>query len=337
METIARGAGALTDYFEAESALRRGSYQREVDVERALNEMNEALSWHSPLEAGEQAHPTVLVFGLPRSGTTLLYQTLCWSLDVGYPNNIIARFWAAPRFGVVLTRALLGDERDGSFLSDYGRTSAPAGPHEFRYFWQRWLGLEGLDAHLDFGDHEQQPDWTGLRAGVGELQEAFDRPLVFKSLYLGQFVPGLLAAFDKPLLVYVDRSPDDVALSILAARRSYYDRTDVWWSTMPPDYLRIAQLPVDRQIARQVADLRHIYEDKLARVDPGVWLRVSYEELCASPSTVVDAVREALRRRYGSSPAYVNPLPEAFPVQRARAADAGGEAVLRALHEATGR
>lgn len=331
MDGVREQGRGLTDYFEAEAALRQGSYRREEDVERALLEMNDALAAQVPTGTGSQPHATVLICGLPRSGTTLLYQALCWSLDVGYPNNLIARFWKAPAYGVALTRAVLGEERDDSFLSDYGRTPSIAGPHEFRFFWQQWLDVHALGDHLDFGDHRGHPGWPGLRSAVADMQAAFDRPLVFKSLYLGQFLPGLCEAFDKPLVVYVDRDPRDVALSILAARRSYYGRSDVWWSTMPPDYLELADLPFDVQIARQVTELRRIYEAKLAKLEPGTWVRVSYEDLCHSPAEAVAAVTHALRDEYGVAPDVINSLPASFPFRRSEAQDAEATAVIAAL------
>ena len=40
--------------------------------------------------------PLLFIVGVPRSGTTLLYQLMCTHLDVGYVSNAMARWWMAP-------------------------------------------------------------------------------------------------------------------------------------------------------------------------------------------------------------------------------------------------
>jgi hypothetical protein len=40
--------------------------------------------------------PVFFIVGAPRSGTTLLLQTIINHYNLGYINNFIARFWEAP-------------------------------------------------------------------------------------------------------------------------------------------------------------------------------------------------------------------------------------------------
>jgi hypothetical protein len=324
------------DYFDIEGARRTTGYRHDERTERALAEMNELLANGASATANGEDHPTVLVFGLPRSGTTAVYQLLCYCLDVGYPDNVVARFWEAPRFGVALSRALLRGARDGSFRSEYGQSAALAGPHEFRYFWQRWLGLTTMEDHLDFDAH-RHADWPGLRHALREMTSAFERPVVFKSLYFGQFLPDLATELPMPLFVHVERDPREVALSLLVARQRYYGSTDIWWSSFPPEFRALEHLPVPDQIAGQVVGLRRLHRDRLAALSPELVLEVPYGELCAHPDRLVHRIRQQLRSTYGTTVDLLNPPPPRLVGDAPADPGPDGAATLEALEAFSAR
>ena len=138
-------------FIEEENASRRAAYSTDARLLEILTLMNQTLAPVEHYAPSGVPRPNLFVFGLPRSGTTLLYQLIAYCLDLGYISNLAARFWLAPLTGVVLARAVLGNRRDGSFRSDYGKSLDPAGPHEFSYFWQKRLGIAGVEDMLCFG------------------------------------------------------------------------------------------------------------------------------------------------------------------------------------------
>lgn len=327
----------IAQYFDEEDRKRRASLRRDWDLEAELGRMNAHLASLPYRGSSVQKYPTILVFGLPRSGTTLTYQVLANCLDVGYPDNIIARFWDVPWLGVVVSRAILGGRQPCSYVSNYGRTVEPWAPHEFRFFWKRLLRLDSMADHLDFGPTFPRIDRMSLRTELGRLQNAFDAPLLFKSLYFGQFLTPILDAIAMPVVVYVERNLHDVAQSILAARKAYYGSPDVWWSSFCPSYPRLATLPFPEQIANQVIELQNLYEERLAAVDGRLVVRVNYTDLCADPPAVVAAVRRCLRTAYGHDVALVSEPPRSFPQRRARLLDDDARAVARCLDHALAR
>jgi Sulfotransferase family len=294
-----------------ENRARTEAYRKDEGLEQALLEINQALEPHEPEVDDIPPRPHLFVFGLPRSGTTLAHQILAWSLDVGYVTNVMARFWLAPYAGAVLSRATLGDLRDGSFASDYGKSFGPAGSHEFAYFWQRWLGIRDVADLLDFSGDSERADWSGAAAAVRRIGAAFGKPLLFKTNYAAQFLPGFARTFPMPLFVHVRRDPVQVALSILAARRSYYGTTDTWWATYPPDYERLSGLVPAEQIAGQVAGLRAAYAAQAAAA-AALTVEVDYEEMCADPEAVVESVRQRCLDVHGETPRRLNALTESF-------------------------
>lgn len=277
--------------------------------------------------------PHLFVFGLPRSGTTLTHQVLTYGLDLGYVSNVMARFWLAPHAGAVVSRAVLGGTVDESFASDYGYVHSPAGPHEFAYFWCRWLGIEDTEDLLDFSGDSVRADWKGGAAAVARIRAAFDKPLIFKTSYAGQFLPAFARTFPMPLFIHVWREPWPVARSILEARRRIYGDTSVWWSTYPPDYATLREQPAAEQIAGQVAGLRRAYATLIAKVPAELVLDVSYEELCERPASVIEAVRGRCREVHGLGPALRHPVPDRFERSQARAPQSEEEEALAAALE----
>ena len=308
----------MSSYWYRENSERSESYRKDGRAEGVLAAMNRTLAELEPDNWSGIQRPTIFVFGLPRSGTTLLPQLLANVLDLGYVDNLIARFWLAPCQGIELSRAVFGDRPGNSFESDLGRSDNVRGPHEFSYFWQRWMQIDSEEDLLAFGEPRQDVDWEAVGRVVGTMQDTFGRGIMFKTNYAGQFASRFARTFTMPLFVYIERNPVDVALSILDARSRYYDDPKHWWATYPPEYRLLADRDVPDQIAGQVVGLRAAYDDQLARVPAGSVVRIGYQELCDDPAGVVDTVRERLRERYGIDCALVGDVPDRFGFRRRR-------------------
>ena len=126
---------------EAEMNLRSGN-RRDPYFEKLLDKVNFAMAdIDNEVGYGDGKYPIVFIIGLHRSGTTLLNQILAHTSNYGYINNIIARFWRAPVFGIQLSKQLIGEEREINFNSNYGKTNHISGPHEFSFFWHHWFKI----------------------------------------------------------------------------------------------------------------------------------------------------------------------------------------------------
>lgn len=293
---------------------RRDGYRKDSGAEDFYLQMNDALHSQEVSLYRDQPieHPFIFIYGLPRSGTTLISQVIAYLLDVGYVNNLIARFWLCPVHGIRLSRGVIGEVRPPRFESDYARTSAPSDIHEFGYFWRHWLKKYTFEDITDAQNREQHIDWNGLRLTLSNMQSEFDKPMVFKNILGSYHQQRIKELLGKVLFVYIQRDTLDVAVSILNARRKYYHDLNTWWSYVPPEFNRIKDLDYWEQIAGQVYFLKRYYDRESRRHPEANLINITYEQLCSDPRAFLEMVREKCRSAFGHAPEILDGVPGRF-------------------------
>ncbi len=261
------------------------------------------------LEEIGETYPTLHVIGVPRSGTTLLYQVIASALDVGYVNNLIAAFWRAPVYGVRLAKALGVDRLESDFSSTFGRTAGVSEPHEFGYFWNDALRYPDLAERG--AEHADEIDWGRLRRVVTNMAAAAGAPMVFKPMILVWHLGHLVEAMPSSRFVRISRPPRETALSLLGMRRSLRGSVDQWASLRPRgDFEGAAP---SWQVVAQALLIEHAISQATSRLGPERVLEVSYDRLCREPRAVVADTRELLAHA-GFEPALrAGGIPETFP------------------------
>ncbi len=270
--------------------------------EELLETLNAALA---PVEEAEyreldEVYPTLHVIGVPRSGTTLLYQLVAAGLEVGYVSNLVAAFWRAPVLGMRLARKLgLDHLGTPSFDSSFGRTTGAVEPHEFGYFWNHHLRYPSLSALPEV--HEESIDWAALRTVIVTMAHWNRGPVAFKPMLLVWHLERMAREMPRTCYVRIRRDLRSTALSLLEMRRSLFGNEETWASLRPfgPDWL--AGEPPWRQVAGQVVVLDQTIEAALDRLGEGV-LRLDYEDVCVAPEVVLRRIRDLLGEK-GFEPA----------------------------------
>lgn len=295
-----------------DNALRRG-LRRSPEVDKVLEGMNDALaSLYLPSQSSGLL-PNIVVCGLPRSGTTLAYQLLVHGLEVGYVNNVAARFWTNPALGLLISREAGIASHMLQFESHYGKSFGPAGPHEFPKFWRHWQGIESAEDFLDFDSAGGKGDWNGLTVEIARMQHIAKNPMVFKNMFVFNHLQEFLDEIPRTFIIYVERNSLDTAVSLLRAREAYYHDRDMWWSMRPPEFPLLAKLPWAAQIAGQVHYLKRLHHRLFRSVARDRVLQVRYEDLVTSPAFFVEAVSAAVESAFGL------PLPVSEAVNSYRA------------------
>jgi len=244
-----------------------------------------ALSLHWTLD-----RPVVFILGLPRSGTTLVYQYVVHRLEMAYWTNGVGLHPRAP----VVTTFL--EKRRGPYRSDfrsrYGKVQGATAPREAGSVWARYFDLE-RPTRLE----EVRPgDAKRLRNLVAATQRVFGgAPFVNKNVKHMLRVDALARIFPEAIFLVVRRRMQDVALSILRARLETRDPKR-WWSIRPPDWERLLALPLEEQVAAQVRGLRRQLGVDLSALASERVLHLDYERFCREP----DASLGPLRRMLGA-------------------------------------
>lgn len=326
---------------------RRAEHRRNPELEAVLADLARDLA---PVAANLQAPadaprlPAVFVVGCPRSGTTLAYQWLAASGLFTYPTNFTARFPTVPWLAERVQRLLRDPACDcngeltletaagaGNFHSRLGKTKGPFAPHEFWYWWRRFLP-EGETHALDAGQLARV-DTARLLRELAAWEAVLDKPVLMKGLILDWNLPWLARLLPRAVFVHVRRDPLATMQSLLGAREDFFGHTADWYSFRPPEYPRLQQLDPVRQVAAQVFHTARAVSAGLAGLPASRRLEVAYADLCRAPAAVHEGLRERLAAQ-GYAPAGSYAGPASFPVRDAlRGSPADAEALRAAWAE----
>ncbi|OAN55085.1 hypothetical protein A6A05_00560 [Magnetospirillum moscoviense] len=262
--------------------------------------------------------PMLLVCGTPRSGTTMMLQLLANAFRLTYPDNIAARMWGAPHFGIAASRSMRDQVGAGSvgYESVAGISKDIFGPHDFAYFWERFF---------PFGENAFLTDEAMRRADTGRLLDELAAmwtvggraPLLFRGIIFTINADFFATLFSRALFIDMRRDPCDLALSMLKIRRERYGSEQVWWGSSPPERTALEGRRPEVQVAGQIHHLRRRIDAGLAKVAPERVVHLNYENACRDlPATLntIAAAAAALGIELEAQPD--RPIPPSFEPRR---------------------
>lgn len=242
------------------------------------------------LPAWRPVHPSIFILGLPRSGTTLVYQYVVHRLHVAYFPRAVGRYYRAPCLATALQK-LRHPPYTSDFHSCYGNVAGPMAPHEAGRVWGRFFGLHTYVGPGDVSAWQRRI----LRRTLGCVQALFGgRPFVNKNVKHLLRIPALRALVPNAIFVRVDRSLSDVAVSLLRARYANLKDPTGWWSARPPNHAALEGRPLPEQIARQVYGLRAQLDADGAALPNDAVVSVDYEAFCAAPERLIERLRNVV-------------------------------------------
>ncbi len=296
------------------------AFRKDPAEEEFLAHLNDILEPHeeaSYLELDETL-PTLHVIGVPRAGTTLVTQLVAAHLSVGCINNLIAAFWAAPCFGIRLSKKLLRSPVAPTYESRYGRTSGLHEPHEFGYFWARLLEYEDLSQPDE--RRLERIDWGRLRRVLTNMCLVHGGPMVFKAPMLGWSIQQAQRSLRRACFVRIRRDPLQNALSLLRMREEFGGSRENWVSLRPREYNWLKDEPVAVQIAGQVLFTDAAISRQIDLVSGRNVLDVHYEDVCASPGAFLERAAYLLNAN-GGEVEFVSQPPASFPMRKTSSPD----------------
>lgn len=288
----------IPSYLLDDNQERSLAYKKDPNDEEFLYKLNQFLLNH----IGESGHksdeglPLVFIVGMPRTGKTLLSQYLSSFMDIGFINNLIAKFWLTPVYGIRLSQALNKFHIPSNFCSDYGKTEGLFDPHDFSYFWRHWLAIDSIpyDAH----QAADKIDWEKLCLELIRITAAFDKACLFKSPNPSFHMARIDAIYRKTLFIYLERDFIDVAISLCRSRRDNFGDPNHWYGQWPEECRDLSGLPYQEQIPAQLSILAALYERQFSKIPEEKILRLHYEDFCRQPEKILTSVAERLRHLY---------------------------------------
>ena len=233
----------------------------------------------------------VFIVGAPRSGSTILYQTITAELRVAYINNLSCTLHNSLPFGFRLSRLLFMGRSHRCFSSRFGDTRQCGwnAPSECGEFWYRWLDRE--QHFVDWADMSSAMV-REIRHEIGRATRIARLPLVFKNLNAGQRLRLISSVVPDARIIHIRRDPVDNVRSILKSRKRIGVKPGRWWSIRPPGFEAYLRLPETELCAAQLKGLTAQIEADRHLFPESSWLELNYEEFVQAP-------RDTLKRIAG--------------------------------------
>ena len=254
--------------------------------------------------------PAIFVLALPRSGSTVTYQSICHGLEVNYLSNLWSLLYQLPFLGGRLSaRRALSHRSD--FTSEHGFVAGLDGPAEGLKFWQWWLDCGLSDADCASLPTAKLAKRTSYLRDVFSALACTGQP--FATSYLGHtLVPERVQrAFPGAVFIRLKREPVSNALSLLKSMR----KGDSDWFSVRPRECDVLQTETEyERVAAQVYWLNRRLDDDSC--SDSQMLTIHYEDLCENPEREIERVRNWCCEM-GVPVARKFNLPETFPFKKA--------------------
>lgn len=228
------------------------------------------------------ASPPLFITGLPRGGTTLVYQAICHRFRLSYTPMLTNRMPACPAFATRLVRRRVRSY-ESNFQSDYGRSDSPGGPGESR-IWNLWFDRYSPQETLS----EAHPHARRVVRSFGQIERICGAPVVTKNPRLTQWLRPLSELFPTARFLIVVRDPRAVGLSLLRRRYQRGRNPTKWYSVLPRGHEELQSRSPAGQVAGQVEGILRGLHENIKTIGPERFMVVTYEDFCADPATSLD-------------------------------------------------
>jgi len=253
-------------------------------------------------------YPLVLIAGSPRSGSTLLYQTLARYADVSYLTNLSSMFPLAPISATRMFHKTSGQTRP-DFKSYYGQTSEWISPNDGFDVWNRWLGDDRYNIPTAFETHTAKE----LRQFFSAWVNTFDKPFLNKNNRNTACVQLLAETLPQATFIIIRRESLFVAQSLIEARLQVQGTKHCPWGLGSVNEHEQTNDPLGyvEDVCNQIQSIENRLDQQLLTIDSSRYIEVGYEDFCSDPTGTLRRIREAipgLRLREERMEADLNPF-----------------------------
>ncbi|MBO6536442.1 MAG: sulfotransferase [Balneolaceae bacterium] len=253
----------------------------------------------------------VFIIGAPRSGSTLIYQAVVAEFGFSYLSNRHCTWFGAPWLIEQYTDALSNYRNSLSFDSKFGGTKGWYSPSECGNYWYRFF-----QKHPQFVSKKSFSEKAAkaLQQSVSVLSKSANKPILFKNLMNVLRLEPLLDVFPNALFIVIERSPIDIAHSILEARFKLYQDYNEWFSVEVPNIQALKNEPPEVQVVEQIRSIYQLIQ-RQASTHPSQFMTLNYEQFCATPNKVIEKLQEFFEK-HDLNTDQISLLPDSFSLRR---------------------
>lgn len=253
--------------------------------------------------------PAIIVFALPRSGSTVTYQAVCHGLAVNYLSNLWHLLYQLPLLGGWAS-GRVAQSHCSDFKSQHGFVPGLSGPAEGLQFWRRWLDCGLVDKDCDTLSVSKRHSRAKYLQSVLVALARSGRP--FATAYLGHtLVPDRVdQSFPGSVLIRLRRDPVSNALSLLKSLRA--SGSD-WFSVKPRECENLGSASDHERVAAQVYWLNRRLDEATCSES---MLVIHYEDLCENPDREISRIQQWCTEN-GIPVERKFELPKSFPFKQA--------------------
>lgn len=246
---------------------------------------------------GQNDFSSVYIIGLPRSGSTILYQVVTNMLNVKYIDNLSAFFYKNLQIGFYLSHLFFKSKPHNCFKSEEGETYKCGlhAPSESGEFWYRFLPR---DPHFIDEGIVDQNDIAKIKMNFDAIKKRYSSPLVIKNLNAGLRLRLIKEIDNDAKFIYLKRNKVEVAMSILKARTKRYGSSNSWFSLKPPNYAQLKELNYIEQIVGQINSIEYQIENDLSLFHKSNILEIEYLDLCNDTKKTIDKIKTFIDVEY---------------------------------------
>lgn len=239
--------------------------------------------------------PSILIMGLPRSGSTFLHQLMAYFLDVGYPSNLMAYFYRTPLIGSYLHRSVITNDeiQKQEFISKHGKTLGSAGVSEFGYFFIMHIPFINNN-HEELDKSKKKFNFLKLNETLGKITAIHGKTFVAKCL-IGSFIIDNFIDDSNAIILYIKRDINKVIKSIQVAREMRLIDPMQWWSIRPKDFEKMLSLEIKKQVEWQVSYTKSAIERQIINQSERV-IEIEYEDLKSKPIETLKHIIQNYRK-----------------------------------------
>jgi len=249
----------------------------------------------------------IFIVGPPRSGTTLIYQTVTTAFKTVFFCNFAELHKNAPLSATLLGYFSISRYQSG-FSSTYGASRGRFAPAQGDGLWQSLLAIKAdrdpLECEID-----------QVRKVIEQMCSLYKAPFVNKSIRMSANIAILDKIFPHALYIRVRRDIVDNSMSQLNNLRQngtvQNSAGDTWVSAKPDNYKELLPLTDEQKVIRQLISLQREMDDYLGHINSQNVLTIDYEEFCKNPGAFIVAV-ENRYRELGGNLVRKSPVPERF-------------------------